>query len=272
MVEKRRRYYAPLLLIVIYTLALYLCIDMEVKRQQAELSRAYWRDVSLEENRWQSPSWGIIDNIKHLGLLGLECYISPYDNLFRKYSEIYGTDWRMMSAIAYCESRFMPYVISYSGATGLMQIMPRTGRIYGFDEESLSDPEVNVRVANIHLNDIERMLRLPDEVSYIDRMSLILASYNGGIGHLFDAQRLCRAMGEDPNKWDNVSRQLRNLRYAEYYERPEVRVGAFRAASYTLRYVKDVMLFYDIYCEQSADFTHHLLPYSRGEYMPFTQF
>lgn len=39
-----------------------------------------------------------------------------------------GYDWRLISAIAYSESRFNPYVVSRKGAKGLMQVMPRVAR------------------------------------------------------------------------------------------------------------------------------------------------
>ena len=48
--------------------------------------------------------------------------ISAYDNLIRRISEQEGHDWRLMSAIAYHESRFTPDITSRSGARGLMQM------------------------------------------------------------------------------------------------------------------------------------------------------
>ena len=54
--------------------------------------------------------------------------ISAYDNLIRRISEQEGHDWRLMSAIAYHESRFTPDITSRSGARGRMQIMPSVAR------------------------------------------------------------------------------------------------------------------------------------------------
>ena len=50
--------------------------------------------------------------------------ISPYDHVIRNISEREGNDWRLMSAIAYHESRFKADIVSRRGARGLMQIMP----------------------------------------------------------------------------------------------------------------------------------------------------
>ena len=57
-----------------------------------------------------------------------ECVISPYDPLIRNVSEQAGNDWRLLSAIAYHESRFTPDIVSRRGARGLMQIMPVVAR------------------------------------------------------------------------------------------------------------------------------------------------
>lgn len=54
--------------------------------------------------------------------------ISVYDELIRSVSEEEGYDWRLMSAIAYHESRFSPDIVSKRGAAGLMQIMPAVAR------------------------------------------------------------------------------------------------------------------------------------------------
>ena len=46
--------------------------------------------------------------------------ISPYDHVIRNISEREGNDWRLMSAIAYHESRFKADIVSRRGARGLM--------------------------------------------------------------------------------------------------------------------------------------------------------
>ena len=53
--------------------------------------------------------------------------ISMYDELMQRIGEEEGQDWRLMSAIAYNESRFQDGLISKQGAIGLMQVMPIVG-------------------------------------------------------------------------------------------------------------------------------------------------
>ena len=174
--------------------------------------------------------------------------ISAYDDLIRRVSEREGNDWRLMSAIAYHESRFTPDITSRSGARGLMQIMPSVARQFDVPVEEISDPETNVWLANRLLTEIESMLRLPESISETDRMSIVLASYNSGIGHVNDARRLARLNGEDPNSWEVVARYLQLKAEPEYYQNEVVKCGRFTGSRQTLAYVKDVIGRYDTYC------------------------
>lgn len=209
---------------------------------------------------WQSPAGEIVDNIIYRD--NPRHFISHYDDLFLEISTRHGNHWCLMSAIAYVESRFKPHAVSRSGAVGLMQVMPRIGIIYGVARHELLEPRRNIETGNIHYNAIERMLDIPQGTMERDRISLVLASYNGGIGHVFDAQRLARVAGEDPHTWEAVARGLMRLRTAEGYSHPAVRFGSFRAAAYAVRYVDDVMAKYDEYMTSSANGAMYLHPYA----------
>lgn len=174
--------------------------------------------------------------------------ISAYDNLIRRISEEEGHDWRLMSAIAYHESRFMPDLTSRSGACGLMQIMPSVARQFEVPTDRIADPATNVWLANKLMTEIQSTLRLPEGTPEKDRMSIVLASYNGGIGHVSDARRLARLNGENPNSWEVVSRYLTLKSQPEYYENEVVKCGRFTGSRQTLAYVNDVIGRYDKYC------------------------
>ncbi len=185
----------------------------------------------------------------HYSLLPEGSYvISAYDNLIRNISEEEGHDWRLMSAIAYHESRFTPDITSRSGARGLMQIMPSVARQFDVSTAKISDPETNVRLANKLMSKIMSSLRFPEGTSEKDRMSIILASYNSGIGHVNDARRLARLNGENPNSWEVVARYLSLKAEPEFYENEVVRCGRFTGSRQTLAYVDDVIGRYDKYC------------------------
>ncbi len=181
-----------------------------------------------------------------------EYAISVYDNLFRNISEREGNDWRLMSAIAYHESRFMPALCSKSGARGIMQIMPSVARQFRVDPEKLGDLKTNIWLANRLLNELSEMMRIPASTSEQDRLSLVLAAYNGGIGHVSDARRLARAHGANPNAWEDVARYLALKAEPEYYQHEVVRNGRFTGYKQTAAYVRDVQNRYARYCNRVA--------------------
>ena len=180
------------------------------------------------------------------------CVISAYDDLIRSISEREGNDWRLMSAIAYHESRFTPDITSRSGARGLMQIMPSVARQFDVPAEQISNPETNVWLANKLLSKIHSSLRFPEETSEMDRMCIVLACYNSGIGHVNDARRLARLNGENPNSWEVVARYLQLKAEPEYYENEVVECGRFTGSRQTLAYVRDVIGRYDTYCRMAG--------------------
>lgn len=215
---------------------------------------------------WHTPAADAISEIKMLEYEDQVCYISAYDDIYHRVSNDLGTNWCLMSAIGYIESRFKPHVRSKSGAMGIMQIMPRTAAIYGVSNESAMDPEVNIRVASMHYNLIDYMLNIPDYIPERDRIALNLASYNGGIGRVHDAQRLARHMGEDPYSWSSIAQQLKNLQEAEFYELDIIQNGRFGTARHTVWYVNQVLRRYDLYCIRTAQCSHHLYPVTGHRY------
>lgn len=185
-------------------------------------------------------------------LLADDYVISAYDDIIRNISEKEGHDWRLMSAIAYHESRFTPDITSRSGARGMMQIMPSVARQFDVPAEAVGNVETNVWLANKLLSKITASLRLPQSVSEKDRMSIVLACYNGGIGHVGDARRLARLHGENPNSWEVVARYLQLKSEPEYYENEVVKCGRFTGSRQTLAYVKNVIGRYDTYCRMAG--------------------
>ena len=178
-----------------------------------------------------------------------EWIISSYDEMMRRISEEEGQDWRLMSAIAYSESRFHSDIVSKQGAIGLMQIMPIVGRQFNVEKEDIVDPETNIRLAGKLLKQIDKTMKFSPTTSANDRMSIILACYNGGIGHVSDARRLAKSNGEDHNSWEVVARYLKMKADPAIYESELVRHGKFTGSGQTVAYVREVMKRYDFYCD-----------------------
>ena len=177
--------------------------------------------------------------------------VSPYDDIIRNYSDSIGWDWRLMASLIYQESRFNPSVISPRGAYGLMQVMPSTGRYFGYDVTR--SVENNIRAGASYIRMLDRMFSSyvpdPDE-----RVKFILASYNAGHGHVLDAIKLAEKHGLDPGKWDNnVALFLERKSDPAVYGDPVVRNGRLRQGVAVNAYVADILNRYEHYKNISYD-------------------
>lgn len=108
--------------------------------------------------------------------------LSPYDPIIKKMARRYGFDWRLIAAQIYTESNFRKEARSHVGATGLMQIMPRTAKYMGCDPKRLIIPEINIAVGCMY---DQRMYNLwGRQTKDYNRLAFALASYNAGRGRV----------------------------------------------------------------------------------------
>ena len=165
--------------------------------------------------------------------------ISPFDAIFKKAAQKYSLDWKLIAAVAFKESRFNPNARGFGGAYGMMQFMPNTGPRFGV--YPASSPEVQINGGVRYLNSVyKRWSTIADEQV---RLQFTLASYNAGMGHIEDAQRLARAAGLNPNIWDgNVALMVKKLKEPQFYRSEVVRCGAYRGAA--VSYVAHVLGIY----------------------------
>lgn len=171
--------------------------------------------------------------------------VSPYDDIIRSYSDSIGWDWRLMASLIYQESRFNPSVTSPRGAYGLMQVMPSTGKYFGYDVTR--SVENNIRAGASYIRMLDRMFSewVPDPD---ERVKFILASYNAGHGHVLDAIKLAEKNGLDPGKWDNnVALFLERKSDPTVYGDPVVRNGRLRQGVAVNAYVADILNRYEHY-------------------------
>jgi membrane-bound lytic murein transglycosylase F len=170
--------------------------------------------------------------------------ISEYDDIFRKYSREIGWDWRLLAALVCQESRFVPTVRSKRGAYGLMQIMPATLKYFGADTAASPDRHVAAGVAYIKF--LDKMIA-PHVQNKDERIKFILASYNIGPGHIFDARRLAEKYGKYADVWDkNVDSCLLRKSDPQFYNDPEVRHGRCIGKE-TYAFVSQIMERYEHY-------------------------
>lgn len=169
--------------------------------------------------------------------------VSPFDGLFKKYSKVTGYDWELLAAIAFCESRFNPNTTSRFGATGLMQVMPSSASAFGLSPSSLSNPETNINAATRILSYLDKTLQSKVE-NPEERIKFVIASYNSGLGHIYDSMALAEKQGLDPQKWyGNVGVAVLMKSRPEYFNDPVVKHGYFRGRE-TADFVERVFSIY----------------------------
>ena len=161
----------------------------------------------------------------------------------KKYAKDLGWDWILVKSLIYQESQFRNIKNDWSGAQGLMQLMPATAAELGV--EDLNDPEQNIRAGSLYLKRMyEQWESIPDSVQ---RIKFAMASYNCGYGHIRDAQRLTQKQGRDSLRWDSgVDFYVRKLSDPKYYNDPVVEHGYARGSE-PYQYVRDIFERYGHY-------------------------
>ena len=160
--------------------------------------------------------------------------ISPYDELVRGESLKYGLDWRLITSQMYQESRFNPNARSFAGAQGLLQVMPRTGRQFGYS--NLTNPKNGVEAGLAYIDWLEQ--RFPARLDLAEKLYFTLAAYNAGHGHVEDARRLAQRLGKDPDKWFGHVEQAMLLLSKPQYAR-QARYGYVRGTE-PVKYVREI--------------------------------
>ncbi len=195
-----------------------------------------------------------------LGYPHIERILDSYGDIIRRYADRYGFDWRLILALMNQESRFQIEAVSPVGVYGLMQIMPKTGRevssiIY---IENIQDPESNIAGGIHYLWWTYSLLSHENGYSLSraneeDQLMLALASYNGGLSRVRDAQSIAMYLHLDPNRW-SIIRSILPLLSSQYstlhqcvWEKGKPEGGYFSGYEETINYVDSVMEYYSLY-------------------------
>jgi membrane-bound lytic murein transglycosylase F len=169
--------------------------------------------------------------------------ISPYDDIIRKVANEVNWDWRLLAAIIYQESKFVDGKESWAGAYGLLQFMPAVGPEYGVHPDSPAEVQIRGGMKKI-LKNWHDWDMIEDS---IQRIKFTLATFNAGLGHIQDAQRLAEKLGKDHLVWDNhVENIVLKLSKPEYY-RDEVCMYGYLRGIETYNYVRKVFARYSEY-------------------------
>jgi len=125
-----------------------------------------------------------------------------YEDSIARYSTEFGVDFHLVASIINVESKYDRNAISRKNARGLMQIGQQTGQwasevleIEDYDEESLFEPDTNIRIGAWYINILM--------AEFDDNLDLVLASYNAGSGNV--SKWLCQSeYSRDGKSLDNI--------------------------------------------------------------------
>ena len=170
--------------------------------------------------------------------------LSQFDDIIKKAAKKIGWDWRLLASLIYQESSFRLDLESDKGAFGLMQLMPFVMEKYeiGYD----ATPEEQLNAGTQLLKYLENCLenKVADSTQ---RVKFVLAAYNAGLGHVYDAQRLASKYGKYPDVWDdNVDYFILNKSKPQYYNDTCCKAGYLRGTE-TYRFVEEILDRYNQY-------------------------
>lgn len=177
--------------------------------------------------------------------------ISIYDELFKKHAQKSKYDWHFLAAICYHESRFQNNLTSWAGAAGIMGLMPKTAKSLGLSSDDRMNPDLSIGAAVGLLDRLDKIFNKIEDRR--EREKFILAAYNGGNGHINDAQALAKKYGANPYVWEgNVQKYLQLKSIPEYYNDSVCKSGYFRSGE-TVKYVDNVLATIDRFKKSSPN-------------------
>jgi membrane-bound lytic murein transglycosylase F len=165
--------------------------------------------------------------------------LPQYRHWFREAASEVGVDWRLLAAIGYQESHWIPTATSHTGVRGLMMLTEDTASALGVVDRL--DPRASI-FGGAHYF-VRMRNQLPHRILEPDRTWMTLAAYNVGIGHLEDARVLTQMHGKNPDAWDDVREHLPLLTQEKWYTR--VKRGYARGWE-PVRFVDNIRSYIDI--------------------------
>ena len=157
--------------------------------------------------------------------------LEKYKPLFAKYASQYGFDWMLIMAIAYQESGLDHQKQNPSGAVGIMQVLPTTGKDKQINIDNVYSLENNIHAGVKYLAFLRDRYFSTPEIRPRDRARFAMAAYNAGPVKVRRARSLAKKMGLDPNRWfRNVEMAILKIVGQE-----------------TVRYVSNINKYYVVY-------------------------
>ena len=120
---------------------------------------------------------------------------------FRKYGDKYELDYLLMIAQGYQESRLDQSARNPSGAVGVMQVLPSTGKDMNVGDITKLEPNIHAGVKYIRF--MMNQFYANEPMDPLNKCLITFASYNAGPGRVSQLRKEAAKRGLDPNKWFN---------------------------------------------------------------------
>lgn len=150
-------------------------------------------------------------------------------DLFKTYGEKYRFDHLMLAAQGYQESRLNQQARSRSGAIGIMQILPSTGKQLGVGDITRVEP--NIHGGTKYMRQLFDQYFRDADFDQQNRALFAFASYNAGPGRIAKIRDEAKHRGLNANKWFN------NVEI----------VASKRLGQETVQYVRNIYKYYTAY-------------------------
>lgn len=122
---------------------------------------------------------------------------------FEKYGKQYDFDSLMLAAQGFQESQLKQETRSRSGAIGVMQVLPSTGKSLKVGD--IRQTEANIHAGTKYMDILMSKYFQGAKFDEENRALFALASYNAGPGNISKMRKIAAAQGFNPNVWfDNV--------------------------------------------------------------------
>ena len=162
--------------------------------------------------------YGYIENFDYVDVRAyqrkIKSHLPKYKSVFKSAAAKYKVSWTLLAAQAYQESHWRANAKSPTGVRGMMMLTRTTAKELGI--KNRLDPTSSIMGGANYLNKLRK--RLPDTVTEPDRTWLALAAYNVGMGHIWDARKLAKELGKNPDQWQELSEVLPLLTKKKYYK------------------------------------------------------
>lgn len=230
--------------------------DLDYRFSRAFLFSAARPSVEVAFSRWfqQQNRAGAIRIVRHR-YFGFEEALSEMDRArllrakithlpaltpkFKRYAKEFDLPWQLLAAVAYQESHWNNEARSFTGVRGIMQLTLGTARYLGV--ENREDLDQSLWGGAKYLRFL--IDQQPAHLHPRDRLTLALAAYNVGMGHLQDAQKLAVESGRDPFSFWDLRHVLPQLSDPEIAAR--LQFGLARGHE-PVHFTKRVLAFYDL--------------------------